>query len=177
MTKRTLAALALPLLAAGCINQPHVAASVPEQLRVTAAEVPLMTVHARGVQIYECRARANDPAATEWGFIAPEADLSDANGQEVGKHYAGPTWRSFDGSRVVGTVKASAVAPHAGAIPWLWLTTRNVGPEGVLAKVTSVQRIKTVGGVAPDAAACTPESKGKQRRVPYTADYVLFQPK
>jgi hypothetical protein len=165
------------LLAAGCINQPHAHPSVPDQLRVTAAEVPMMTVHARGVQIYECRARANDAAAMEWGFIAPEANLFDANGQEVGKHYAGPTWRSFDGSRVVGTVKASAVAPRPGAIPWLWLTTRSTSLDGVLAIVTSVQRINTVGGAAPDAAGCTPESKGRQHRVLYTADYVLFKAK
>lgn len=174
--KRTFALLALPLLVAGCVNQPHTPAAVPDQLRVSDAEVHLMTVQARGVQIYECRAK-HGSQSFEWGFVAPEAELFDSNGQKVGTHYAGPTWHSLDGSRVTGTVKASAVSPRSGSVAWLWLTARSAGPDGVLAKVTSVQRIHTVGGVAPDAAACAPESKATQRRVQYTADYVFFKAK
>src|SRR5207245_8699331 len=97
-------------------------------------------VAARGVQIYECRVKKDSPQATEWAFVAPEAELWDAQGKRVGKHYAGPHWEHVDGSKVFGTVKARADAPMAGAIPWLLLKTKSVGPDGAYAKVTSIQR-------------------------------------
>ena len=39
--------------------------------------------------------------------------------------------------------------------------------------VTSVQRVNTIGGVAP-AMPCTDAFKGTSARVPYTADYIFF---
>jgi len=41
------------------------------------------SVGARGVQIYECRVKSGDSQATEWVFVAPEADLF-AHGKVVG---------------------------------------------------------------------------------------------
>ena len=75
---------------------------VPEALRAPADQVLAFELRATGVQIYECRARKEDPAQFEWIFKAPEADLFDVSGQRVAKHYGGPTWESSDGSRVVG---------------------------------------------------------------------------
>ena len=68
---------------------------------------------------------------------------------------------------------ARADAPQPGAIPWLLLATESVGPAGAYARVTSIQRVNTAGGVAPSAACGTAEL-GRQARVPYTADYRLF---
>jgi hypothetical protein len=45
---------------------------------------------------------------------------------------------------------------------------------GVLAPVTSIQRIDTVGGVAPATGCIAAADVGKQARVPYTASYVYF---
>ena len=67
----------------------------------------------------------------------------------IGRHYAGPHWEALDGSKIAGTVKERADAPLADAIPWLLLTAKSVGPEGSFSKVTSIQRVNTVGGVAP----------------------------
>jgi hypothetical protein len=47
-----------------------------------------------------------NPRATDWAFVAPEAELFDAQRRPVGKHYAGPKWERADGSKVAGTVKA-----------------------------------------------------------------------
>ncbi|HJV95829.1 MAG TPA: DUF3455 domain-containing protein [Albitalea sp.] len=168
MTQRLLAAFSLIALAACAVAQ------VPDNLRPAPAEVALHSVLARGVQIYECRAKKDDPQAAEWAFVAPEAALFDAQGTQVGKHYAGPRWESLDGSRVVGSTKARADATTPGAIPWLLLTAQSEGPDGAFAKVTSVQRINTVGGVAPAAGECTSASLGKQARSAYTADYVMY---
>src|SRR5690349_14976301 len=158
-------ALCLPAVLSACAT-PRAVPAVPEALRPSAGESLVTVVAARGVQIYECRARKDDPAALEWAFIAPEAELFDAQGRPIGRHYAGPHWEAGDGSKIVGTVKARADAPQAGAIPWLLLTTRSVGGAGAFSGVTSVQRIATTGGVAP-SEPCTAAMAGRQARVAY----------
>src|SRR5499426_3490941 len=123
--------------------------SVAQRLKVGAEESLAMIVPAKGVQIYECRASQVQGAGYEWAFVAPEADLFDTSGMKIGRHYAGPSWEASDGSKIVGTVKASTDAPQADAIPWLLLVTKSVGPQGSFSKITSIQRVNTVGGVAP----------------------------
>jgi hypothetical protein len=87
---------------------------VPENLKVPATQMLSLETHATGVQIYECSASKTDPTRFEWVFKAPEADLFDSEGKKVGKHYAGPTWESNDGSKMVGEVKARDKAPAEG---------------------------------------------------------------
>jgi hypothetical protein len=145
---------------------------VPESLAPGANQVQVMTVPARGVQVYECRA-TRDGKGYEWAFVAPDATLLDAVGSAIGTHGAGPVWQATDGSRVVGMVNARADAPTAGTIPWLLLATKSTGPEGAFSRVTYIQRVNTAGGAAP-TAACAEGLLGRTVRVPYTADYRLF---
>ena len=166
--------LALALCACASVST---ADSVPDPIKAGANESAAMSVVAQGVQIYECRAKKDDAAAPEWTFVAPEADMYDASGRKVGKHYAGPQWESVDGSRIAGTTKARLDAPQAGAIPWLLLAAKSVGTEGVFSKITSVQRVNTAGGVVPDASGCSRSSLGTIARVPYTATYVFLAPR
>jgi Protein of unknown function (DUF3455) len=157
------AAAALLSLAAGC------ASPLPPTLAPAADEAPALTVAADGVQIYECRT----DVTPSWVFVAPDAELFDANGRHVGHHGTGPHWQADDGSRIDGRVRASAPAGTADAIPWLLLTAQASGPKGAFSRVTSVQRINTRGGVAP-TAPCHAEARGTVVRVPYRADYRLF---
>ncbi|MFO1312657.1 MAG: DUF3455 domain-containing protein [Burkholderiales bacterium] len=145
---------------------------VPAMLQPPSDQKLAMTVHASGVQVYECRASAGG-GGFEWAFVGPEADLLDYRGARVGTHGAGPYWQWKDGSRVVGTVKARADAPVKDAIPWLLLSAANGGHDGVLSRVTSIQRVNTAGGVPP-AAGCGPEARNELVRVAYTADYRMF---
>lgn len=162
-----MAALTLALVA--CAGTPP--APLPAALAPGADETLLITVAARGVQIYECRASTSGGA--EWTLVAPEADLLDATHQVIGSHGAGPYWQARDGSRVIGAVKQRVDAPAAGAIPWLLLTTRASGPAGSFSRVSSIQRVNTSGGVAP-VSGCRPDALGTTVRVPYTADYHLY---
>jgi uncharacterized protein DUF3455 len=176
MFKKSRLAIFVPLLlAAACASTPPAApvVDVPDKLKVGANESLAMALHATGVQIYECRARKEQVGGFEWAFVAPEADLFDARGQRAGRHYAGPHWESIDGSKVLGAVKERADAPRAGAIPWLLLTAKSVGPDGLFSKVVSIQRVETVGGVAP-ATGCSQTGVGAAARIPYTADYYFF---
>src|SRR6188768_2653338 len=160
------------LVLAACASQP-VDSSIPATL-VPADGKVVESLAARGVQIYECKANAAGGQA--WAFVAPEAELFDAQGRQVGKHYAGPHWEALDGSKIVGTVKTRSDAPDASAIPWLLLDAKSVGANGRFSKVTSVQRINTAGGLAPATQPCDAKSLGAKSRVSYTADYVLLAP-
>jgi hypothetical protein len=101
--------MSAPALAAGCAI-PH---PVPAAIATTADEAPAMTLAARGVQVYECRAAAGASAA--WALIEPDAELFDTGGRHIGHHGAGPHWQAVDGSRIDGRVKARSEAPVAGA--------------------------------------------------------------
>lgn len=144
---------------------------VPANLRFPSGERAAVRAEAKGVQIYDCKASPQDAAQFVWAFRAPEAELSDAAGKVLGKHYAGPTWESTDGSKVVGAVRAQADAPAAHSIPWLLLAAKSTTGPGVFANVKSIQRIDTKGGVAP--AACSATEAGAILRAFYTATYVF----
>jgi hypothetical protein len=165
------------LFAAGSASatppEPAPTVAVPYKLVPPANETLALVFPAGGVQIYECGAKEDKAGQYEWQFIAPEADLYDAHGAKVGRHFAGPHWELADGSRVVGTVKERADAPSSGAIPWLLLSAESDGPSGAFSKVTSIQRVHTAGGVAPESG-CSEATLGKQVRVNYTADYYFF---
>ena len=171
--KLKFAALLAPVIVACASAQaPAPIAAVPAKLKPGADQSLAMLVPAKGVQIYECRA-SKGGAGYEWAFVAPEADLFDANGKKIGRHYAGPHWEAADGSKIVGALKERADAATANAIPWLLLATKSVGPQGSFSSVASIQRVNTAGGVAPKDG-CSQAEAGKAARVGYTADYYFF---
>jgi hypothetical protein len=131
-----------------------------------------LQVRAAGFQIYTCAANADSPRF-EWTLKAPEADLFDTAGDEIGRHYAGPTWELTDGSKVGGKVVARAEAPDHEAIPWLRLDATSNAGTGRLAGVSSIQRVNTVGG-APPSKPCDLAHLNAQVRVPYAATYSFY---
>jgi hypothetical protein len=163
------------LVAAGCASRPAIIPpEVPAQLRAPADQSVYLETLASGVQIYECAAKAGQPSSFEWVFRAPEAALADRSGRSIGKHYAGPTWESVDGSTVVGEVKSRDPGPDQSAIPWLLLTGKSPAGAGIFSRAKSIQRIRTVGGVAP-SEPCSPANAKQIARVPYTATYIFYR--
>ena len=149
---------------------------VPETIQAPAGEKLVLLGHAAGVQIYVCSLDA-DGKTQKWILKAPEAELRDAHGAVIGHHSAGPSWKHKDGSEITGKAAAKADSPDPQAIPWLLLSVTGHSGEGVLAQVTSVQRIHTHGGKAPDASSCDPvKEKDTEVRVPYRADYYFYAP-
>jgi hypothetical protein len=130
----------------------------------------IQEVYADGVQIYSCEAREQGPA---WIFKSPEASLANAQGQAVGTHFAGPTWKNIDGSQVVGEVIAKENAPKAEDIPWLLLKAKSHEGSGAWSQVAYVRRTATSGGMAPKDG-CDAEHIGQQVRAPYKATYQFF---
>lgn len=164
------ATLALPALADDDLE-----AACPES--VPAALVPAADQRLRyfrpavGVQIYICA--ANAAGTTSWLFLAPQANLYKDESDLAGTHFIGPVWQDNDGSSVKAARIAGATVDPT-AVPWLLLgTVGNVGP-GRFANITTIQRVNTVGGLAPAASTCTPATLGKVAQVAYTTDYFLY---
>jgi hypothetical protein len=150
------------------------AAAVPDEIKVPAGEKLVLKAHATGFQIYTCKS-AGDRAA-QWELKAPEADLHDKKGAVIVHHFAGPTWKHKDGSEVTGKASAHVDSPDADSIAWLLVSATGHTGEGVLAKVSSIQRINTKGGKPPAAAGCTAANNGAESRSAYSADYYFYKP-
>ena len=131
-------------------------------------ETSVATYHAEGAQIYECKAGSD--GRLSWAFREPIATLLLDN-KTVGRHYAGPTWESVDGSAVVGKAVGSAPGRTENDIPWLKLDVVSRRGSGALADVVTVQRINPQGGAAQGAC----DRSGAFRSVPYSADYVFLR--
>lgn len=163
------------LTVSGCATGPTISPpQVPADLRPPSGEVLFLEASAAGVQIYECVLKPGQAATYEWIFRGPQAALVDSSGRSLGKHYAGPTWESNDGSSVVGEVKARDSGPSANAIPWLLLTAKATAGSGAFSPTTSIQRLRTVGGITP-SEACSAANAAQIARVPYTATYYFYR--
>ena len=145
---------------------------VPEAIQVPAGQKVVLDVVGKGVQIYDCRPSAADPNLLTWTFREPAAVLYRHGRRPVGIHFRGPTFESFDGSSVAGTLQASVAAPDPGAVPWLLLRATSTQGDAVLAEVDFVQRLETRGGLAP-VGACDPDEDATVA-VPYRARYVFY---
>jgi hypothetical protein len=157
-------ALAVPAHAAPA------APEVPSTLVPPAGNQVFLEAHATGVQIYRC-----DAATGAWTLVAPRANLYADNGQLIGTHFGGPTWRARDGSYVTAT-KVDEVNLDPTAVNWLLLAmkTRSAGADGDrLAATTYIQRTATTGGRAPAASEC--DVTGEIAEIAYTADYHFWK--
>lgn len=155
--------------------QAPTAPEVPEAIKAPAGEKVVLRAHASGAQIYVCGPAAD--GKSQWTLKAPDAELRDDQGALIGHHSAGPSWRHNDGSEVTGKAIARSESPDASSIPWLLVSATGHAGSGVFARVTSIQRVQTLGGQPPPAATCDPaRQKGKEARVPYRADYYFYAP-
>ena len=139
-------------------------------LAATGAQAAPVVLTGTGQQIYGCGLQGG---AWAWTLKAPAAVLTDKDGREVGRHFAGPSWRAADGSTVVGEVLAADPAPLPGAIPWLVLRAASHAGAGAYARVSYIVRSDTVGGAAP-ATGCDAAHDGAEARIDYHATYTLF---
>src|ERR1700694_6144633 len=161
------ATLALLLLSGLLVSARAAETPLPDAIAAP-AEIIVLTVHAEGAQVYECKAGADGKPG--WAFREPIATLL-LDGKTVGRHYAGPNWEHSDGSAVVGKAIGNAPGATASDIPWLKLEVVSKRGSGVLSSVTTVQRINTKGGNLEGAC----DNAGTYRSAPYSADYVFLR--
>ncbi|MEY9601214.1 hypothetical protein ABIF74_005906 [Bradyrhizobium japonicum] len=152
---------AVPYLLLAAVTGPAEAIAAP-------GESVVLSVHAEGAQVYDCKAAADGKLA--WTFREPIATLL-ADGKTVGRHYAGPNWELADGSAVAGKAIGNAPGVTAADIPWLKLEVASRRGSGVLTPVTTVQRINTHGGKLDGAC----DKAGDFKSAPYSADYIFLK--
>src|SRR5271155_2998230 len=161
-----LARAALTLLLASSVSA-KAQTPLPDAIAAPGESV-VITLHAEGAQVYECKAGADGKLA--WAFREPIATLL-VDGKTIGRHYAGPNWGHIDGSAVVGKVIGNAPGATADDIAWLKLQVVSSRGNGVLTGVTTVQRINTKGGNF--AGPC--DKAGAFKSAPYSAEYVFLK--
>jgi len=139
-----------------------------ERIQVEDGNKLAFKAYAIGVQVYRW-------SGTSWTFVGPIANLyadEDLNGL-IGTHYAGPTWEGNGGSKVVGS-RVDGCSPDPTAIQWLLLKAVTTDGPGIFNRVSFIQRLNTVGGIAPSAPGT---NVGDEARVPYTTEYYFYRNK
>ena len=169
---RRLTAIALVAigLVANAFATDNRAPEVPNSIKVEAGHRVHFRTFAAGYQVYV--ATETTPGMLNWVFKAPEAVLFDNDGNVVGIHYAGPTWETSSGS-FVKAARVNGVTVDPTAIQWLLLKATVSSGPGVLKDTTFIQRVNTVGGLAPASAAGA--QIGEELRVPYTTEYYFYR--
>ena len=157
-TDTELAALAA-LLAAATLFPVFAAA---EQTQIPAAiaaadQTPIVTLHAEGAQLYECKELSGKLA---WAFREPIAALMQ-DGRTVGRHYAGPTWEHTDGSAVVGKAAGSAPAQRLMTSPG----SSSMSSTGAAAARSPPQR--PCNASTPMAVRCPGRAASAARYAPF----------
>jgi hypothetical protein len=152
----------ISLLLSLVITSAVFAQQTPPSIEVPADAHLLLQAKGDGVQIYTC-------TAGKWMLKAPDAKLLDAQGNAIGLHFAGPTWKLNDGSEVKGKAIANQPSPEAGSVPWLLVQAVPDSGSGKFADVSYIRRTETHGGAAPNEACA-----GGETRQPYTAVYSFY---
>ncbi|HEX4912847.1 MAG TPA: DUF3455 domain-containing protein [Vicinamibacterales bacterium] len=167
---------------------------VPANLEVPEGNEVFLKGSATGTQNYMCMQGAT---GYRWQFLGPQATLyvpfANDLQQQLTTHFLSPnpvengvaraTWLgSFDSSAVWARAIANSIDPNyvqPNAIPWLLLQSVGAqdGPTGgtLLSRTTYIQRLNTVGGIAPVTGCGQPSDIGTQVLVPYTTDYFFYR--
>jgi Protein of unknown function (DUF3455) len=162
-----LALASIPVTRASDDNRtPDLPTPLCDRLQVQSGNKVAFHVYALGVQIYRWN-------GASWVFVAPSARLfadAEYHGQ-VGTHYAGPTWESSSGGKVIAS-RLESCAPDPTAIAWLLLQTVSTQGPGIFDRVTYIQRVNTAGGLPPTDPG---PYIGAEEEVPYTAEYYFYR--
>jgi Protein of unknown function (DUF3455) len=144
-----------------------ISAEMPDAIGAP-GETTIARLHAQGAQVYDCK--PDTAGNLIWQFREPIATLV-MDGKTTGRHYAGPSWELVDGSAVTGKLQGRAPSATPKDIPLLKLEVLSNRGTGMLAGVTTIQRINTKGGIAEGSC----DVAGALLSVSYSADYIFLK--
>jgi hypothetical protein len=153
---------------------------IPDSLKAPQGNKLVDVCYAKGFQIYQVKRSASNPNVFQWVNIAPLATLfTKPDFREVMcHHFAGPTWElvkgPLKGQTVVGK-KLFGITQDASAIQWLLLQAVD-SLSSTNNRITFIQRLFTVGGLAPTTGA-DEAHLGQLDSIPYTARYYFYEAK
>ena len=163
-------------------------------LEIDAGNVPFLLGHGDGTQNYVCApcdpTNANCPLGVKFTLFTPQATLFDDDGSQLTTHFFSPnpseggvirvTWEDSRDSSKAFAKLIKAFTVRADSVDWLKLDVKNTGTEpgptgDRLTKTTFIQRVNTVGGLAPTTGCLSAGDLGHQAFIHYTADYVFYK--
>lgn len=159
---------------AGCATRdvPPANTTLPESLRTPPQEVLEDALTAVGETIYSCRRQAG---RLTWIDKGAEATLVDGARRNVGTLVPGPRFVAYDGSYVSGRVAAQEIVA-TDALAWELIVARRTSDaekgKGRFAKVTSIQQVRTRGGLPPQPDC---NQQGISMLVPFSATYLVYR--
>ena len=172
---------------------------VPFELKVEDGNIVFLVGHGVGTQNYVCAPSTTSMTGVAFSLFTPQATLLDDAGGQLITHFFSPnddphvlppehgtirvTWEdSRDTSRVWAFLFQQSTDERfvrKDAVAWLLLKESGVaaGPTGGdrLTKVTFIQRLNTVGGLAPASGCNSIGDLGRRAFVPYSADYFFYK--
>lgn len=179
-------AFALPHAAHAQVPTPP---PVPDNLRVLLPNQVFLVGRGVGTQNYECQ-----PSPTigqvAWTLFTPQATLFNDQSEQLITHFFSPnpdeagnpvrvTWEDSGNTSTVWAKLVASASVTPGAIAWLKLQVvgTRVGPTGgdTFSGTTFIQRLNTVGGLAPSTGCDLPTDIGNRAFIPYRADYFFYR--
>ena len=168
---------------------------VPTRIQAPEGNEAFLIGHATGTQNYVCSpcdaTKANCPLGVAFALFTPQATLFDDAGEQIITHFFSPnpvengiiraTWQDSKDTSTVWAKAVDAVTVRPDSITWVLLNVKDtgtrIGPTGGdrLTKTTFIQRIRTLGGLAPSTGCLSSLDLGHQEFVPYRSDYVFFK--
>jgi len=180
--------LALPHAAHAQTVTPPV---VPADIVVDAAHEAFLLGRGVGTQNYVCQPAAS-LGRVAWTLFTPQATLFSDDNEQLTTHFFSPnpveggnvvrvTWEDSADTSTIWARLIASVPVNPDAIAWLRLEVvgARVGPTGgrTLSGTTFIQRVNTVGGLAPATGCDALPDVGRKAFIPYTADYFFYTKK
>jgi Protein of unknown function (DUF3455) len=161
---------------------------VPTDIQVPEGNQAFLIGHGDGTQNYVC-SPGKSVGQVVWTLFTPRATLFDDDGGQLTSHFFSPnpgevnnpvraTWQDSQDSSTVWAKANASVVVDPTAVPWVLLEVvgKEVGPTGGATLFgTFIQRVNTVGGIAPTTGCDTTSDLGAKAFMPYTADYVFYK--
>jgi hypothetical protein len=167
---------------------------VPDGLGVEEGNEVFLLGRGVGTQNYVCAhcdpTKANCPLGVAFTLFTPQATLFNDQGEQLITHFSSPnpieggtvrvTWQDSRDTSSVWAKLVKAVMVKDDAIAWVLLNVKDTGtlagPTGDrMTKTTFIQRVNTVGGLAPAGECVSSADLGRQAFVPYRADYFFYK--
>ena len=147
-----------------------------------------------GTQNYVCSpcdaTKPNCPLGLAFTLFTPQATLFNDLGEQLITHFSSPnpvenntirvTWQDSRDTSSVWAKAVNSVFVRSDSIAWVLLNVKDTGtkagPTGDrMTKTTFIQRVNTVGGLAPVGGCLRSIDLGRQAFVPYIADYFFYK--
>jgi len=162
--------------------------SVPAEIQVPAGNEAFLLGHGVCTQNYAC-VPSPSVGHVDWVLFTPQATLFSDLGEQLITHFSSldpdepgivrVTWEDSQDTSTVWARATGVATVSPTAIPWVRLEVvgRALGPTGgtTLFDTTFIQRVNTVGGLAPSTGCNLPTDLGHKAFIPYTADYFFFK--